>query len=485
MTSEDHLKLERMFKPRGIALFGGVNTPGSFGHLIMMAQVRYGYSGRLYPISPKGGTVGDYRIYTSLDEVDGPVDLASISLPARLVPQVLRQCLDRGVAGAQIQASGFAETGEPETKALQEELVAIAKQGIRVVGPNCFGIHCPAGGITLLPGSDFSRVPGGTALISQSGGVATDFGHEARRAGLGISKLVSYGNGCDLDAVSLLEYFCDDPETEQIGAYLEGVSDGRRFLEVLKRTTAKKPVVIWKAGLSPLGRRAAQSHTGSLAGGEAVWKGTLRQAGAVMVEGLDELIDALCAYKYLKTRGRRLAMVGGGGAIGVFTSDLAYRYGLEMPTFSPETQTRLREYFPTPGNSMANPLDTGTPVLAVDIMAKLLDILLNEPVDVIVIMLLLRPLEIEIGTFAGMMGLEAPPSGQYLRALLDAITALKGKTDKDILVVFDNRAHMADELGVEKTAREWRVKYQEADIPVFPDAIRALNAVRCQVRRND
>jgi acyl-CoA synthetase (NDP forming) len=482
MTSEEHLNLNRMFKPRGVALFGGVNTPGSFGHLIMMSQMRYGYSGRLYPISPKGGAVGNHKIYTSLDEVDGPVDLASISLPAKFVPDVVRQCLDHGLAGVQIQASGFAETGEPENMALQQELVDIAGRGIRVVGPNCFGIHCPAGGITLLPGSDFSKLPGGTALISQSGGVATDFGHEARRTGLGISKLVSYGNGCDLDAVSLLEYFCDDPETERIGAYLEGVSDGRRFLKILKRTTAKKPVVIWKAGLSPLGGRAAQSHTGSLAGGEAVWKGALRQAGAVLVEGLDELVDALCAFKYLKTGGRRLAMIGGGGAIGVFTSDLAYRFGLEMPTFSPEAQEKLRPYFPTPGNSMANPLDTGSPIIPAETMAALFDILLDEPVDVLVIMLLLRPLIIEIRTFMGMMGMEAPPPDQHLEAMLDALTALKKKTDKDIVIVFENRAHMANELEVEEIARIWRPKYQEAGIPVYPSADRALNAVRCQMR---
>ncbi|MBW2409908.1 MAG: CoA-binding protein, partial [Deltaproteobacteria bacterium] len=300
MEPEKRHTLDRIFNPRGMALFGGIGTPGAFGYLIALSNIRYGYKGALYPISPKGGEIAGHRIYKSLDEVDGPVDLASVSVPARAVPAVLRDCLKHGVAGVQVHSSGFAEVGTREGIALQEEIIQIADQGLRIVGPNCFGIHCPRGGITLLPGSDFAQEPGTVAFISQSGGVATNFGHEARSGRLGISKIVSFGNGCDVDAIEMLDYFRDDQDTQYIGAYIEGVKDGRRFFDTLRRTTKTKPVVIWKGGLTPLGGRAALGHTGSMAGEEKLWAGALSQARGIPVQGLDEIIDALTAIKYLK-----------------------------------------------------------------------------------------------------------------------------------------------------------------------------------------
>ena len=147
-------QLDRMCHPRGLAVFGGVATPGSFGERSLLCQLRYGYQGRLYPISPKGGEVAGLKIYRSLSEVDGPVDLASISVRARAVPGVLRECLEHGVTGAQILSSGFAETGQPEGAALQEEISRTAGNGLRLLGPNCFGLHCPRGGVTILPGTN-------------------------------------------------------------------------------------------------------------------------------------------------------------------------------------------------------------------------------------------------------------------------------------------------------------------------------------------
>ena len=313
MTFEKRQQLDRIFNPRGFALFGGIGSPGSFGQFILLSHIKYGYPGRLYPISPKGGEVAGLKVYKRLSDVEGPVDLASISVPATAVPGVLRDCLTQGVAGAQIHSSGFGETGRVEDAALETEIVGIAAQGIRVIGPNCFGIHTPRGGLTLLPGFDFSREPGPIAMISQSGGVATDLGHEAPSLGLGLSKVISFGNGCDLDGATLLEYLAEDSDTFYIAAYIEGVRDGRQFLQVLRQTTRRKPVIVWKAGLTRLGRRAARSHTGSMAGGAETWDGVLRQAGAAPVQGLDEILDALVALTYLKNIGPRIAFMGGGG----------------------------------------------------------------------------------------------------------------------------------------------------------------------------
>jgi acyl-CoA synthetase (NDP forming) len=479
MDLEKRRILDRIFNPRGMALFGGIGTPGAFGYLIALSQIRYGYKGALYPISPKRGDISGQRIYQSLDEVDGPVDLASISVPAKAVPAILQDCLNHGVAGVQIHSSGFAEMGTAEGSALQAEIIQIAQQGLRVVGPNCFGIHCPRGGITLLPGSNFATKPGSVAFISQSGGVATDFGYEARSARLGISKVVSFGNGCDVDAIELLDYLGDDPETEYIGAYLEGVKDGRRFFDTLRRISTSKPVAIWKGGLTPLGGRAALGHTGSMAGEERLWAGALSQAGGIPVQGLDDIIDALTAIKYLKKPGRRIALIGGGGAIGVFSCDLAHRWNMDLPPFSAQTQSRLRKHFPTPGNSMTNPLDTGSPVVPGDVIkASAEAILSSEPVDVLIMMLLLRPLEVEVHTFSEMMGVPPPAPGSYLTEMLDILTDLKHETSKEIVVVFENRANQVDDVRVEKVSREIRAAYLARGIPVFANAERALRGIR-------
>ncbi|MEN8243914.1 MAG: CoA-binding protein [Thermodesulfobacteriota bacterium] len=471
-------QLDRMFNPKGLAFFGGIASPGAFGNLIALSQIRYGYKGSLYPISPKGGKIAGHKIYKSLDEVPGPVDLACVSVPARAVPEVLQDCLDHGVNGVQVHSSGFAETGKDEGIELQREIVRIARQGLRIVGPNCFGLHSPKGGITVLPGSDFSKEPGSVALISQSGGVATDFGYTAQSAGMGISKVISFGNGCDVDALELMEYMGVDPETQYIAAYLEGIQDGPRFLEAVKLAAKTKPVVIWKAGLTPLGNRAAQSHTGSLAGGKAIWEGVLAQAGAASVKGLDEAVDALAAAYYLKKPGPRVAVVGGGGAIGVFSCDLASQWGLDLPRFSDTTRRNLRKHFPTPGNSMANPLDTGSPVVPVETMqASIKEIALNEPIDVVVVILLLRPLELEVRRFMEMAGMDAPPSGAYLEQLLGILTEIKQETGKDIAVVMENRAGRQEDLDVEATLRRMRDSYQAQGFPVFSSAERALRGI--------
>jgi len=487
MDSEQRKKLDQMFHPRGIAIFGGLSKQGSFGYNVLMSQVLYGYKGSIYPVSDTGGEIFARKVIKNIKEADGPVDLACVSVPAKFVAPVLSECLDVGIAGAQIHSSGFAETGDEKGIALQKEIEEIAAKGIRLIGPNCFGIHCPKGGITVLPSFDSSTVPGPASMISQSGGIANDFIHESDNAGMGMSKVISYGNGCDLEAIQLIDYFFDDPDTEIIGAYLEGVKDGRKFFETVQRVSRKKPVVIWKGGLTPLGSRATMSHTGSLGGEAKIWKSALEQAGAIAVNGLDELIDTLKALTFLKCRGRRIALTGGGGAIGVFSSDLAYQWGLEIPTFSDETQQRLRKYFPNPGNSMKNPLDTGTPALPLDLLAGAVkEIACSEPFDVLVLIMLMHPLEVVSRAHFTMHKKEPLPRGLYLEALLDLLSKLKNETGKDIAVVMENKAYKMEDIEVEATLREVRTKYQAAGIPVYPNAERALrgikNASRLSVR---
>jgi acyl-CoA synthetase (NDP forming) len=483
MEQQKREALERMFKPRGLAIIGGVGGIGSFGFNIVVSHLLYGYGGNLYPISAKGGEIAGQKVYRSLEEVPGPIDLASIAVPAPAVPDVLRECIRYGIPGAQIHTSGFAETGEEKGIALQEELLRISSNGFRIVGPNCFGIHCPKGGITLLPGFDYSRKAGPVAMISQSGGIANDFTHEAHLAGIGISKVISFGNGCDLGAVALLDYLSEDPDTHYIAAYLEGVTDGRAFLEMVKRITPRKPVIIWKGGLTPLGSRATMSHTGSMGGEAAIWDAALKQAGAIAVDGLDEMIDTLQAVVYLKNRGRRIALAGGGGAIGVFSSDLASRWGLEIPAFQPETQKILRGLFPTPGNSVVNPLDTGTPALELDILTPMIEaILTRESLDALVMILLIHPLEIVFPAFMNKLGVPPLPPGSYLDSLLETLVRVKKETGKDIVMVLENRARLPENIDAESTLRRVRDRSHEMGIPVYQAPERALRGIRNAAR---
>ena len=373
--------------------------------------------------------------------------------------------------------------------ALQAEISRISRQGIRILGPNCFGAHCPKGGITLLPGFDFFKESGSVALIAQSGGVATDFGHEAGIAGLRLSKVFSFGNGCDLDAIQLLDYLSEDRDTRYIGAYLEGIGEGDKFVEILRGLTPRKPVVLWKGGLTPLGSRAAQSHTGSLGGERRIWKGLLRQTGAVSVEGLEEMVDTLKALCHFRQFGRRIALVGGGGAIGVFTSDLAHRWELDLPAFGHETQKKLRKWLPPPGNSVSNPLDTGSPVVPLDVLTDMMTLIVKrEPLDVLVLVLLLHPLGRVMPAYFEMDGLPFPKLHEYLEEMLKGMEEIRARSGKDIVLVMENRARLPGDGDIEEMGRSFQLRYHASGIPVYPTVERAMrairNAYRAKKRRN-
>ena len=220
------------------------------------------------------------------------------------------------------------------------------------------------------------------------------------------------------------------------------------------------------------------SHTGSMGGEVGVWEGALAQAGAVSVQGLDEMMDSLVAIKYLANRGRRIALLGGGGAIGVFSSDLAYRWGLEVPSFSEETQKRLKKLFPTPGNSMANPLDTGSPGLPPEtILTLATEILTREPVDQLIMIMILRALEVEMPICCEMTDREPPPAGSYLEGLVEPLSALKKGTGKDVVMVFDNRALKQEDVHVEAISRMMSSRFQDMGIPVYSSVERALRGI--------
>ncbi|MBN2098133.1 MAG: PAS domain S-box protein [Dehalococcoidia bacterium] len=353
--------LDYMFHPQSIAVVGiSADLPKFWmRQLYFDALVRSGYPGRLYLVNPKGGELEGYPIYRMLTDVPGPVDHVVASIPAKFTPGLMEECRTKGVKVVHVFASGFAETGETDRIALQDQLVEIARRGnIRIIGPNCLGIYYPKGKIGLSP--DFPREAGAMGFLCQSGGNTDFMVRLAAARGLRFSKVVSYGNACDINECDLIDYFAADPETEVIAAYIEGVSDGRRFAQVVKKAASLKPVVIYKGGYTEGGLRAAASHTGSLAGTDAVWDGVVRQAGAIRVHSIEEMVDMLVALLRMKPpEGPNACVVGTGGGASVMATDEVERAGLRLPPMPPEIRERLKEFIDLANSMLRNPIDAG------------------------------------------------------------------------------------------------------------------------------
>ncbi len=300
MQAKDHELLHRIFHAKSLAIIGASLDTTKFGGLFLKAVLDFGFKGTLYPVNPQGGQIRGIRFLRDIAELPYGIDLAALCVPREYVISALEACLEKGIAGAEILTAGFKEADDTIGPRLEDEIGRIAAKGIRIIGPNCFGIYCPGSGLTILPGNEFSRQSGPVGFISQSGGICADLGQIAKGDGIDFSVMVSYGNGCDLNAPELLEYLTVDPDTRIIGAYIEGVIDGRALLRSLSGATRHKPVVMWKAGFGEAGTRAASSHTGSLAADESVWSAVMRQANAIPADGLEDLVDKIMMFLCLE-----------------------------------------------------------------------------------------------------------------------------------------------------------------------------------------
>jgi acyl-CoA synthetase (NDP forming) len=366
MDAQTKASLDRIFFPRGLALVGASGTPGKLGAVFTEGLVRMGYT-PLYPVNPREKEILGLPAYPSVNAIAGPVDLAIILLPAPAVRQTVEECVRKGLAGAVVFSAGFGEQGE-EGRRLQEEIVGIARRGgMRLIGPNGLGFYCPASKICSFPKVFMEKVqaPSGcVGAISQSGSFLDNLTIIGTQKGLGFSKLVSSGNESDLTAIDFLEYLGQDADTGIIVSYLEGVRDGARFLAAAKAVSRRKPIIVWKAGTTERGARAAASHTGSLAGAREIWDGIFRQAGIIAVRSQEELVDDLVAFYHLPApRGRGVAIVSGPGGIAVGAADACSDLGLQVVDLSPETRRELAAIVSAVGSSVGNPVDLGPTVL--------------------------------------------------------------------------------------------------------------------------
>ena len=352
------MRLDHIFHPRSIAVVGASGGPFSV-HTMMFLDtlIHFGYKGEIYPISSKQETVSGLRAYRSINDVPGTVDHVTSLIPAAATLDLVRDCVAKDVKTLQLFTAGFAETGEYEGKRLQTELVDIARSGgVRIVGPNCMGIYCPASGLSYCP--DFPQETGKVSFISQSGSYTYLLVRMAAARGIRFSKVVSYGNAADINEIELLEYLTDDPETEIICAYIEGTGDGQQLLKVLSEVAARKPVIIIKKGRTQAGSRGASSHTGALAGNDSIWDGAIKQSGAIRVEDVEEMVDMLVTFLFLPLpAGRKAAVVGVGGGVSVRASDECESGGLVLPSISGEMRAALERFAPLAGSMLGNPFD--------------------------------------------------------------------------------------------------------------------------------
>ncbi|MFQ5846963.1 MAG: acetate--CoA ligase family protein [Candidatus Methylomirabilales bacterium] len=345
--------LRALFRPQSVAVIGASTAPEKLGYQIFKNILDAGFPGPVYPLNPKATEILGHPCFPSIDAIPGQVDLAVIIIPAPLVADTIRQCGKRGIKGAIVISGGFSETG-PEGEVLQGQLVEAAQEvEVAVIGPNCQGVNNPHH--PLCASWPLLTRRGGVAIISQSGTVGAALMDWASQEELGVSTFVSLGNRADVDEADLIHFFAQDPKTTTITIYMEGVKVAPKFLEAVRH--CHKPLVILKAGWTPKGRKAAESHTRSLAGRDEVYEGIFRQFGIHRARDLEQLYDFSKALSYLsRPKGRRLLIVTSSGGSGILATDMAETTGLDVAPLPDAMGRTLRKVLPK-HCIVANPLD--------------------------------------------------------------------------------------------------------------------------------
>lgn len=363
--SEGPVDMTRLFNPRTMGVVGISPEKEGFAKEFLAASLKMGFKGRVFPINVKHGgkEVLGWRIYDRIAAVPEDIDYLYVSVPAKAVPSLLEEGSGK-VHFAHIITSGFGEVG-PEGKAMEETILARARDSnIRLIGPNCLGMYAPRSGITLIDGAP--KDAGSIGIISQSGGLTTEIIRMGGALGLRFSQAISIGNSIDLGIEDFLHYMSQDSQTRIIGIYAEQVRDGKRFARLLKEICRVKPVVILKGGKSPLGAKAASSHTGALVSNIKLWTSLCRQYGATFVHSINEFITLLLAFQGLDPRAdNTLFMFGQSGGTTVLAADLCDEYGLAVPELEAQLEKEVLSLGIPPGTCVKNPIDAPVGTLAV------------------------------------------------------------------------------------------------------------------------
>ena len=451
------------FNPRSVAVLGASTKERGGGNQFIRGMQEMGYEGKLYLINRKAEEIMGLRCYPSLAAVPEVPDLVIVAVSARRAEQALEECIAKGARNIHMFTAGFAETGEEEGADLAQRLREVARRGnLNIVGPNCMGIYSPRG--RLSPWGKLPTEVGPIAMITQSGALGSEFVRLAPDHGLFMTKVISYGNGYVLDCTDYLEHLEKDPETRYIGIYLEGVQDGAKLLRMVRRISAKKPIVLWKGGLTAAGARAAASHTGALAGQNAVWEAFFAQSGAIQVDSVEEMVDVLQALVRLpRCSGRGVALLGGAGGTSVAGADICIRHGLSVPTISEATQKEMRSFIRLAGTSVRNPMDVGMQLRGPEDFLRVLELVAEDP-GIDIIMLVLHPFMMRFG------------GRRWAKRVMDGLVELAHSSQrrKPFCIAMRNPA---ENMEAERVRLRMMQTLIDAGIPVFKTIERACRAM--------
>lgn len=462
-------RFEALFAPKTIAVVGASTTSSIIANTFIRRMKAYGYAGEIYPIHPKAEEIEGLKAYPSMGETPKPVDYAYIATRADRIPPLIGAAKGN-VKFAQVISSGFREV--EEGIALEADLLAQAREaGCRLIGPNCLGIYSPRGGVTFPV--DAPKELGHVGVVTQSGGLGTDIIKRGQWRGLRFSGFVTAGNCADISPADLLEFYLADPQTSVIGFYLEDIGDGRRFFDLLRNASTPKPLVLMKGGRSELGRMAAASHTGALADNMAAWNALCAQTPTVMVDTVDQFVNALLALQQLTVRPERptkkVVLFGNGGGTSVLATDFFAARGLEVTPFPAHTRQTLEALGLPPGTSVANPIDTPVGTLQKEegrVANQILDIVYETAAPDAVVM------HLNLAAFVGRGDVD--PIDNLFQAAVDIGQKYPGQAHFALALRSDGSAEIDDKK------RAYRERALANGIPVFdelPDAADALAAL--------
>jgi acyl-CoA synthetase (NDP forming) len=462
--------LEALFRPQSIAVVGASANERSQGYEFVQALVEIGFPGPIYPVNPKLDELLGLKAYPRLEEIPGPVDFVISAVPAGFVLELVDGAKAKGAKLIHFFTARFSETGREDAAKLERELSRrIREAGIRVIGPNCMGLYYPKEKITFDP--VLPKEPGNIGFLTQSGSHAFRMMMRGRERGLRFSKVISYGNALDINEADLLEHFAGDPDTEVIAAYVEGVRDGRRFLDALRQAAARKPVVVLKGGRTAAGRTAAASHTAALASQQAVWQTAVRQAGALEASSLNDLLDMVVAFSLAgPAKGTRVAVLGGAGGETVETADICQEAGLDVAPIPQDIREALREKLPHAWDWVGNPVD-----------GSILGWGRFEALEVIQLMAASPAYDLIFANARGVEHMLNREDGEQLfRNAIDVLKRLAKKSGKAAMLVMGEPEFRDDRRW--KASMGAREELAAAGVAIYPDIERAARAMGRYVR---